>query len=252
MNTPDSEHKPVHLFTVFDIPVKIKPPVWPYPLMLWGGMILLSSIIKPARALLLRPFVALLYIPTALFADLGHAIAHSFSARLAGTPMKEIVIDSMPRTHYEDDDVPPYIQEQRDKGLAPGVPPEAHIIRALGGPAFSGLNLALSLIWRGFTAPESIAREFAEISIACHFFIFGAFLVPLPSVDAGAIVKWSLVKFGFLPYEADKLLRLGNLGLSAALALTGLGLMARGQFRVSLAALILSIVTLGAALDKIK
>ncbi|MBN1286053.1 MAG: hypothetical protein JXB47_11705 [Anaerolineae bacterium] len=252
-NRPDAPaREPIHLFTAFNVPVRVKPPAWPYAVMVWGGMILLSSLLRPARPLLLRPLAALLYIPFVLFADLGHALAHSFSARIAGTPMKEILIDGMPRTLYADDDVPPHVQERRAKGLEEGTPPGVHITRALGGPVFSGVGLALSLIWRALAAPDTLARELAEVSIVGHGFIFGSGVIPLPFVDAGSIVKWALVKFGFLPYEADKLLRLGNLGMSAVFALAGVVLMLRGSVRAGLVVLAVGGVALGAGLDKIK
>lgn len=66
----------------------------------------------------------------ALLADVGHACAHTVSARLAGAPMDVILLGAdMPRTLYWNNDVPP----------------RAHIMRSLGGPVYSGVGLLMGL-----------------------------------------------------------------------------------------------------------
>jgi hypothetical protein len=57
-----------------------------------------------------------------------------------------------------------------------------------------------------------------------HGFIFVGCLLPLPIVDGGSILKWSLVRTGMTEEEADRRLRqvnraFGILGLIAGLIL---------------------------------
>ncbi len=128
-------------------------------------------------------------------ADVGHALAHSISARAAGAPMDKIDLTSgMPRTIYYDQ----------------AVPPRTHILRALGGPLYSALGLVLSLVARSLLPRNSAAREVAGWSSIGHCLIFAGSLAPLPIVDGGSILKWTLVESGKAPQEADQARREGR------------------------------------------
>ena len=118
-------------------------------------------------------------MPVAWFADVGHAMAHTVSARLAGAPMDEILLSSgMPRTLYLDNTVSP----------------KTHIQRSLGGPIFSLIGFALSLLWWRNSARGSLSHDLAEASLFDHSFILLGSLSPLPIVDGGIILKWKLVE----------------------------------------------------------
>ena len=145
-------------------------------------------------------------LPVALFADVGHAMAHTVSARMAGAPMDEILLSSeMPRTLYENNDV------------VPGV----HIMRSMGGPIFSLMCVILSLLWRSLSPRKSISRELAEISLVGHGFILLGSVAPLPMVDGGIILKWRLVQAGRSVEQADQTVRRASCGLGAALLVAG-------------------------------
>jgi hypothetical protein len=147
-----------------------------------------------------------------LLADFGHAIAHIFSARYAGAPMDEIQIspESGPRTLYWNNDVSP----------------DAHRMRALGGPIFNMLGLLLSLVVYAAVPGNSIARELATWSAVGHGLMLILFMSPVSIVDGGSLLKWTLVARGKAATEADRIVRRVNWVLGIAMGIIGVGLLA--------------------------
>jgi hypothetical protein len=198
--------KGTFLYRFNGVPVKAQPGFWPIPVLLTGFLAWAAGRRKPERSWLQRFGVAVLAMPVALLADVGHAMAHTVSARLAGAPMDEVLLSSeMPRTLYQNNQVPPRI----------------HITRAMGGPIFSLICASLSLLWRSLSPKGSLSRDLADASLAGHSFILIASLTPLPMVDGGTIMKWKLVEAGQSPEQADHAVRITSLGLGAVLL--GLG-----------------------------
>jgi hypothetical protein len=194
------------LYRFNGVPVMAQPDFWPAPILLTGLLAWVAGLRNPDRSWLQRLGVGLLAMPVALFADLGHAMAHSVSARLAGAPMDEILLSSgMPRTLYRNN----------------AVPPQTHIRRSLGGPIFSLISFTFSLLWRRTSSPGTLSRDLADASLAGHSFILLGSLTPLPMVDGGIILKWKLVEAGQSPEQADRTVHKTSLSLGAALL--GLG-----------------------------
>jgi hypothetical protein len=228
---------------VWGTPVKVKPVFWANVVGVWGLLSWLSGRGKPDRPWPLRILIGFLSMITVLAADVGHAMAHIFSARYAGAPMDEILLsEGMPRTIYHDDEVPPH----------------AHRLRALGGPIYSALGLLVSLGLRALMPRDSLAREVAGWSCLGHSFILGS-LAPLPFVDGGAILKWTLVERGRTPEQADQVIRQVDLSLGlaatatgAALATTGWGAPARRRWLPALGLVAVGGIAIAAALDKIR
>ena len=188
------------LYRFNNVPVVAQPDFWPAPIMLTGLLAWVAGLRKPERSWLQRLSVGLPAMPIALFADIGHAMAHTISARLTRAPMDEILLSSgMPRTLY----------------LNNAVPPQTHIRRSLGGPLFSLTGFTLSLLWRRISPPGSLSRDLADASLAGHSFILLGSLAPLPMVDGGIILKWKLVEAGQSPGQADQTVRKISLGLGA-------------------------------------
>ena len=188
------------------VPVMVQPDFWPAPIMLTGLLIWAAGQRKPDRSWLQRLGAGLLAMPLALFADLGHAMAHTLSAHLAGAPMDEILLSSgMPRTLYKDNDVPPQI----------------HIRRSLGGPVFSLIGFTLSLLWHRTSHPGTLSRDLADASLAGHSFILLGSVAPLPMVDGGIILKWKLVEAGQSPKQADQTVHKTSTAVGAAFLATG-------------------------------
>jgi hypothetical protein len=101
------------------------------------------------------------------------------------------------------------------------VSPQIHIRRSLGGPIFSLICAALSLLWQRSTPSESTSHDLAEVSLVGHGFILLGSIALLPMVDGGTILKWKLVEAGQPPEQADQTVRKTSLGLGSALL--GLG-----------------------------
>jgi hypothetical protein len=194
------------LFRFNDVPVVAQPDFWPVPILLTGVLAWLAGLRQPERSWPQRLGVGLLAMPVAFFADLGHAMAHTVSARLAGAPMDEILLTSgMPRTLYQNNAVPPHI----------------HIQRSLGGLIFSLTGFTLSLLWWRKSRQRTLSHDLAEASLVSHSIILSGSLAPLPMVDGGTILKWRLVETGQSPELADKMVRKTSLVLGAGLM--GLG-----------------------------
>lgn len=193
---------------LFDTTVRVKVSVVvPYGL-LWGGLTWWGRCQHPERGiwhgLLIGGATLVVLTPV----DFGHAFAHIFSARYAGAPLDELRISAnMPRTLYWHNDVSP----------------DAHRLRALGGPIFNALGFLLSLTTYRVVPRHSVAHELsgwsALVLIMC--------LMPLPVVDGGTLLKWTLVAHGRNEAEADELVRRIDLGMAALGGIMGVGLLGR-------------------------
>jgi len=194
------------LFRFNGVPVKVQPAFWPIPFLVTGVLTWIAGLRQPDRSWLQRLVVGLAALPVALFAEIGHAMAHTVSARLAEAPMDEILLSAeMTRTLYENNDVLPHV----------------HILRSLGGPIFSLICVTLSLLWRSLSPRNSISRELAETSLVGHGFILLGSVAPLPMVDGGTILKWRLVQSGRSVEQADRAVHRASWGLGAALLVAG-------------------------------
>ena len=143
--------------------------------------------------------------------DLGHALAHIFSARYAGAPMDEVRLSGgMPRTLYWNNDVSP----------------DVHRTRALGGLVFNLLGLLVSSVTYLAVPPRSLARELAATSAVGHALLFVASLMPLPIVDGGTLMKWTLVAHGRTETQADEIVRRVNWAMALAGGISGVSLIA--------------------------
>jgi hypothetical protein len=222
---------------LFNTPIKIKLVVLVNVIALWAVTSLIGRYFHPERDLLVSIIIGFFAMLLLLIADIGHAIGHILSARRSGAPMDEILVSSgMPRTVYANDDVSP----------------RAHIIRALGGPAFSALGLLLSLVALALGSSVPIVFELALWSTVGHGFIFLGCLLPLPIVDGGSILKWSLVRRGMTEAHADRRIRLLNGIIGCVCIAVGIGLII---FQLSILGLILigiSLVLFIAAAGKIR
>ncbi len=142
-----------------------------------------------------------------------HNLAHAAAASLVGKPVDAIrIMWGMPLLVYYD------INDQT-------VTPRQHILRALGGPLFNALLLPTALLFRRFTRPGSAARDVANAAVGMNAFLSTASLLPIPGIDGGPLLKWSLVAHGNTPRQADEKVKRVNrasgagLGLAAGIAL---------------------------------
>jgi Zn-dependent protease len=156
----------------------------------------------------------LLAMPVVVGSEWVHNFAHAGAARLIGRPMDALRIAwGTPLCVYLD------IND-------PSVRPREHIIRALGGPlANAGLWL-LARMARRLARPGSEAWHVAQAAVATNAFLSTAALLPIPGIDGGPVLKWSLVARGHGVAQADAVVRRVNGPLAA-----GLGAAAYMAFR---------------------
>ena len=196
------------LFRFNGVPVKVRPSFWPMWLSSWPVLIWLAKWRRPKRSWPKCVLIGTVSLPFPLIADLGHALAHTVSAKAAWADMDEIRLAAdMPRTIYFYNDVSP----------------DQHRLRATGGPIFSSLGLLLSLLWHWVSKTGSTSRELAEISCVSHGFILFGSLMPISLVDGGTLLKWTLIDNGWDPIEADKQVRQTGIGSVIIAAVAAFG-----------------------------
>jgi hypothetical protein len=190
------------IFSFNGVPVVARTNFWSLPVLVTLVLAWVAGMRKRDRSWRKRLAIGFLEMPVAMFAEIGHAMAHSISAKAVGAPMDEILLSvGMPRTLYFDNDVPP----------------ETHIVRSLGGPIFSFFGFILSLFWRKISARGSFSRELAEVSLFGHSVIFFGSLAPYPVVDGGTVYKWKLVQVGKSVEQADQIVNIASFSMSCIL-----------------------------------
>jgi len=222
---------------IFGTPVKIKGTVLIPIVALWGFVTWLEFYWHPERGFWQCVLIGFVTVLLLLPADFGHALAHIFSARYAEAPMDEILISAgMPRTLYWDNEVSP----------------DVHRMRAMGGPVFNVVGLFLSGVIYAVVSGNPIAREFAAWSAIGHGFILLAALLPLPMVDGGTLVKWTLVARGRTETEADEMVRRVDWMMGIVGGLIGVGFIAMQMWVAGVILAGIGVVVIGIAVGKIR
>lgn len=187
----------VTLGRVFGTPIVVKGITW-LPLAelgLWGFMSWLAGQRQPTRSSWQKGLIGLISMPIAMGTEWCHNFAHAAAAWWVGKPMDAMrIFWGTPLVVYYD------IED-------PKVTPREHIIRALGGPAFNALALIPLSLGRSLLQSATLARELLDVAVGTNLFILLVGLLPLPGIDGGAILKWSLVSKGRTPREADRVVR---------------------------------------------
>jgi len=197
-------------------------------LLAWPVMAWVAKKRKPGRTWPQALGVGALTMPVVLGSEWGHNLAHAAAAQRVGKPMDALrVLFGMPLVVYHDVN-------------ASDVAPRQHIARALGGPVFNTLLIPLAWLFKRRADPNSTAYELAETALATNLFLPTVGLLPIPFIDGGPILKWSLVDRGRTIPEADRAVRKVNVLLGLVLSLTGaLGIQKRrrlaGGFLLALA-----------------
>ena len=136
-----------------------------------------------------------------------HNLAHAFAANKVGKPMDQMRIQmGMPRCIY-------------NKLNDEEVTPRQHIMRSLGGPIFNLVMLPIAAILRLFSKPNSIANETAKTAYQTNLFLSTTSLLPIPGIDGGPLLKWSLVEKGYKIKDADQVVQETNGPLAVLLGL---------------------------------
>ncbi len=197
---------------VFTTPLVVKGKSW-FPIaqvLAWPIMAWVAKKRRPERSWLQSLGVGALTMPVVLGSEWGHNLAHAAAAHIVGKPMDAIrVIGGMPLLVYYD------INDET-------VTPRQHIMRSLGGPVFNILVLPIALLFRQRTDPDSVGRDIANTAVATNAFLPAVGLLPIPGIDGGPILKWSLVEKGHTQPEADLTVRKVDGVLGALLLAAGI------------------------------
>ena len=202
----------------FGTPLVVKGITW-FPvveLIAWGIMTWVAGLRHPGWDWRKQIGTGALTSILVLGSEWCHNLAHAGAARLIGKPMDAMRIAwGMPLVVYYN------LNDQN-------VTPRQHITRAFGGPLFNAAVLPFILLFRRFTRKGSVAREVVDTAAGMNLFLCTASLLPIPGIDGGPILKWSLVDSGRSVAEADDLVKKADLIVGAGLgAAAGLAMKRR-------------------------
>ena len=204
---------------IFDTRLVVKGWTWlpVFEVLTWGFMAWLVGRHAPPRTLRQRLGLGALLMPIVLGSEWLHNLAHAAAACLIHKPIDAIrIVWGTPLLVYFD------IQDEQ-------VMPRQHIARASGGPIFNLALLTIALLGRSRTRSNTAAREIADAAVGVNALIVGAGLLPIPALDGGAILKWSLVESGRTREDADEIVRRVNGPLSGLLMGGAVALFATGR-----------------------
>ncbi len=207
--TDITDENPREIGRVFDTPLVISGISWlpVIQILVWPIMAWLARRHRPDMGLWRSIRQGALMTMIMLGSEWCHNLAHAFAARAIGKPMDQIrIMFGMPRCVYHN---------LND----PDVKPNEHVIRAVGGPSINALFLPFAWLVRQRTTEGTPARQVANLAVGTNLFLSTVSLLPLPGIDGGPILKWSLVGRGRSVEQADKAVRKvnGPLALAAAL-----------------------------------
>lgn len=162
-----------------------------------------------------------------------HNLAHALAAYVISKPMDQIrVLFGMPRCVYDD---------LND----PNVQPREHVIRALGGPLINAMILPFAFWFRSRTSEGTRARRLANLAAGTNLFLCTVGLLPIPYIDGGPILKWSLVERGRSVEEAERTVQKVNGPLALITALLALFAFRRRKTLIGMLLSAFSISSLG-------
>ncbi len=211
----DPEDRPTALGHVFGAPMVVKGwtclPV--IELVVWGILSWVAGCKRPDWSRKKRAAAGAATTIIMLGSEWCHNLAHAAVASRIGKPVDAIrIFWGTPLLIYVD------INDQK-------VSPYQHILRSLGGPIFNALLIPVCWLTRQLTQEGTLGRYAADFAIGTNTFLSTVSLLPIPGIDGGPILKWSLVQRGYNPDKADEVVKGvnrvvgGGLGIAAGVAL---------------------------------
>ncbi len=202
------------LYHLWETPIIVRGMTW-LPITQVGAFLAMYGYGRhrsPGRPLHERIVMASVTSSIMLGSEWAHNLAHLVMAHQLGKPMDELhILFGMPRCIYFDLD-------------DPLVTPRQHILRSLAGPLFNASLLPLLSRLRKDSEAGSMARELWDAAVGMNIFLATVSLLPIPGIDGGPMLKWTLVERGHQPDTADEIVRQVNgplallLGLGALIA----------------------------------
>lgn len=136
--------------------------------------------------------------PLVVLSEWGHNFAHAGAAALVQRRMDYLrILGGTPLVVYND------VNDRL-------VTPRQHMVRALGGPIFNLLVAPLAWLVYRRQAPGSRGRAVAGNVLGTNLLIPALGLLPLPVLDGGPLLKWSLVARGRTIAEANRTVQRAN------------------------------------------
>ena len=232
----------VEIGKIFSAPLVVKGRTW-FPItqiITWPIMAWIAKKRIPERSWFQSFGVGAVTMPVVLGSEWCHNLAHAAAAKFVGKPMDAIKVTyGMPLVVYYD--------VNDDK-----VTPRQHVIRALGGPIFNILLLPLALILKRVTNTKSVAHDIARVAVGTNAFLPAVGLLPIPGIDGGPILKWSLVEKGQTPQEADMMVRKVDGVLGVLLTFVGVKLLRKRNWLFGGLLLQLAAIAFGVSLGILK
>ena len=213
-----TDEVPTTVGHVFGTPMVVKGITWLPILELaaWGILSVVAGRKKPGWSRSKRVTAGALTSLILFGSEWCHNLAHTAVAHRIGKPVDAIrIFWGTPLLIYYD------INDRQ-------VSPRQHILRASAGPMFNALMLPISWLAKCLSKEGSLSNYVANFALGTNLFIATIALLPIPGIDGGPILKWSLVDRGHTPEEADRTVRKVNLALGSGLGIaTGVALKKR-------------------------
>ncbi len=218
---------------LFDAPLVIKDRTW-WPLtqiLVWGLMVYIAGQRRPDRSWGQRLAVGALTVPVVLGSEWLHNLAHAATAKLVGHPVDAIRITwGMPLlVYFEINDTE--------------VSPSQHITRAVGGPLFNLLMLPIWWLVKWLSPPESVWRDVGEAGTWMNTFLSIGGLLPIPGLDGGVILKWTLVSRGSSLNRADEIVRKVNGPTTVGLGVMSISALRKKKYLIGLLSAMLAVTS---------
>lgn len=100
------------------------------------------------------------------------------------------------------------------------ITPREHLLRASGGPAFNLLTIPFSWLAKRISRNGSFGHYIADFAFGANVILPSLSLLPIPGLDGGSLLKWSLVERGRSIREADEEVKKVNLVVGSGLGAT--------------------------------
>lgn len=204
----NSEERPTTIGHVFNTPIVVKG-ITGIPLLelvAWGILSWVADRNHPEWSSPKKVIAGVLTALILFASEWGHNLAHTAAAQRIGKPVDAIrIVWGTPLLIYYD------INDQN-------VSPRQHILRASGGPIFNALLVPICWLGKQLTREDTLARYVADFALGTNIFISTVALLPIPGIDGGPILKWSLVERGQSLKGADETVKKVNLALGSGLA----------------------------------
>lgn len=207
---------------------------------IWGMFARASKKRKPHKSWIRAGIEGFCQMVVMLGSEWGHNLAHLTASDLVDKPMNQFRIQlGIPRCVYV-------------RLNDPDVTPREHVARSLGGPIFNLMILPFAWVARKLTKKDSIAGMTARTAFDTNLFLSSVSLLPIPGIDGGPILKWSLVDRGHTQQQADEVVRKANGPLALLLGLFSSGAFLKKKTLLGLFSLMLGGISLSVYMGWLK